>query len=251
MNILVTNDDGIRAPGLLALKSCFESAGHKVFVMAPDGQKSCKSHSITLGHPIRVLEHVFEDGSIGYACDGYPADCVFLGVLEFFVDQIDFVISGINPGPNLAYDISYSGTVGAAFEALGYNIPSMAVSVNSYDVNCDFYVAAKVALRVFDAIVLNGAKNNIAYNLNVPDLTMDEIKGIACVQHGQLRYFNTVDKIKDPFGRIMYFIAGDLKDDHEEDTDVYMMNHGYATLTPISRLKTDLDELENIAAWNI
>jgi len=250
MNILITNDDGINAKGLYVLKEYLESKDHKVFVVAPETEKSGKSHAITLGQPLRIKEYAFSDDSLGYTCSGYPADCVFLGVSELFEEKLDMVISGINFGPNLGFDISYSGTVGAALEALNYNIPSIAVSLVSFDIKGHFQSAAILAEKLAVTLKNQGYKEHIAYNLNVPDKKIDEIKGIMPAFQGGLRYLTKVDKIKDPFG-IMYFISGSIVDEYVENSDIHAVKMDYASLTPVSKLRTDFEELERLRELEI
>jgi len=245
MNILLTNDDGIHAKGLLVLKNKLKLK-HNIFVCAPDDQRSATSHSMTLGNPIRIKE-IYIDNERCYSCSGFPADCVFLGVLELFKHiKIDLVVSGINLGANLGFDISYSGTVGAAKEGLSYGIPSVATSITTHDKNANFSVAADYTVDIIHKLFENNIQKNCIYNINVPNLPKEEIKGIKCTNMSGVRYDSKIDKRTDPFNEDYYFITGELFDEHPINSDSHSVKENYVSVTPLSMDFTDYTELDRL-----
>src|SRR4030095_7795480 len=180
MHILVTNDDGIQAPGLLALAQAMRSLG-KVTVCAPDRNWSASGHVKTLERPIRVTETMLADGTSAFMSDGAPSDCVALPLLGY-VDKVDLVVSGINPYSNIGHDVTYSGTVTAAMEAVIAGIPGIAFSLASQDkpVNlpADYSHAGQVAKQIAGHVLENGLSEGIVLNVNVPYLSVEEMKGI-------------------------------------------------------------------------
>lgn len=191
--ILITNDDGFESPGIRALVRAFQKEA-EVILVAPKDERSCSSHSITARHPLRVYE-VEVEGIRGYAVDGTPADTVILG-LNLFRD-IDFVVSGINRGPNLGFDVFYSGTVAAGLEAAMSGIPSLAVSLVLGDY-ANYDLAAEVAVEVWKLFggILRGERN-LVLNVNVPDVpSRDELRGLSITELGDRFYFTGVREIE-------------------------------------------------------
>lgn len=176
MRIMLVNDDGYKATGIRTLARTFSEAGHDVIVCAPDGERSAASHSFTFSRPVSVREFS-EDGISGYAIGGTPSDCGAIG-LHILEHKVDMVLSGINHGPNMGGACIYSGTVGGAMQASMEGIPAMAVSMGDYRKQFNFESAAKVALKVLDIIKDRPLETGEIYNLNVPDLPYEEIKGV-------------------------------------------------------------------------
>lgn len=251
MNILITNDDGVYADGLFALKTALEKVG-RVWVVAPDRPRSACGHSITLHKPLRANEVKLRDGSIAYASNGTPSDCVSLAVLGIIKEPVDVVVSGINLGPNLGWDLTYSGTVSAAMEGAIIGSQSFAISVTSYASDMDYTVAANFAADI--ALILKDHKlpESTLLNINVPYLPSDEIKGVQITRQGKRRYSGTIEKRTDPMGRDYYWLGGDLpKDTLEEGTDVKAIADGRISVTPIHLDLTDYTSLETIPFWGI
>ena len=176
MRIMLVNDDGCHAVGIQTLGRALIAAGHQVTVCAPDRERSAASHSFTFSKPIEVNKFA-ENGLTGYAIGGTPADCASLG-LHILDNQVDMVISGINHGPNMGGACIYSGTANAAIQASMGGVPAMAVSIGDYRKQVNFEAAAQVALKVLDAIKDKPLEQGEIYNLNVPDVPYDEIKGV-------------------------------------------------------------------------
>ena len=251
MNILITNDDGIYAEGLLVLKNALEKVG-KVLVVAPDRPRSACGHSITLHKPLRAEQVKLADGSTGYASNGTPSDCVSLALLGLAEDNIDLVVSGINRGPNLGWDLTYSGTVSAAMEGAIAGVQSFAISVASYMMEVDYSAAAQFAVKIAKILSVSKLPESTLLNINVPDLSSSEIKGVQITKQGKRRYTGSIEKRSDPSGRAYYWLGGDLPvDSLDEGTDTKAVADDYISVTPVHLDLTDYKALESISTWGI
>src|SRR5512135_2800861 len=246
MHILVTNDDGVWAPGILALAQEMRKLG-RVTVFAPDRNWSVSGHVKTLDHPLRVRETTLADGSAAFASDGAPSDCVALALLGL-VDPTDLVISGINPGPNLSNDVTYSGTVTAAMEATIANVRGIAVSLNGPEASrdtLDFTAAAAVARHVVERVMADGLPEGVILNVNVPYLKEQELAGYMITRQGLRLYRDALDKRLDPRGKPYYWIGGEGHTDvNEEGTDVGALAEGYVSITPLQLDLTNYKAVE-------
>ena len=204
--ILVTNDDGIETRGILALKQALDPIG-EVVVVAPDTNQSAVGHGKTLMRPLRVRERTLDDGSTGYAIDGSPTDCVSLGLLGFFDEPFDLVASGINDGANLGDDITYSGTVSAAMEAVINGVPAFAISQEYHD-QVDFELAALAAAVVARNILEHGLRRGELLSVNVPAATIAECGGFEITRVGRRVYQDELVQRLDPRGLPYYWIGG-------------------------------------------
>ena len=251
INILITNDDGIHAEGILMLKGAMETVG-QVHVVAPDRPRSASGHSITLHKPLRVSKTRLPDGSTGYATNGTPSDCVTLGVLDVVQAEVDLVVSGINWGPNLGWDLTYSGTVSAAMEGAIMGIPSLAVSVASYEEGVSFEAAARFAAFIGRMMIENPLPPDTLLNVNVPNLPIDRIRGIEVTRQGSRRYSGRVEKRVDPVGRAYYWLGGDIvPDELEEGTDVKAIADDKISVTPVHLDLTGYPALEQLREWKL
>jgi 5'-nucleotidase len=235
MRILVTNDDGVQAPGLLALAQEMRKLGD-VTVLAPDRNWSASGHVKTMERPLRVRETRLADGSDAYTSDGAPSDCVALAVLGVLDEKYDLVVSGVNSNANIGHDVTYSGTVTAAMEAVISGIPGIAVSLNSPPEHGkrDYGPAARAALRVAEKIVNHPLPKGVLLNMNVPYLSDDEFKGYMVTRQGLRVYRDALVRRNDPRGRPYYWIGGDFPTGIPEDgTDVGALAAGYVSLTPL------------------
>ena len=250
MNILITNDDGIHAPGISAIKQALDKIAD-VLVVAPDTERSAVSHAITLSDPLRVSEVYKEDIFFGYAVNGTPADCVKLGLSCLSKKSIDVVVSGINMGPNTATNILYSGTVSAAAEAAIMGIPGLAVSLTSFDTP-EFEYSCSLAQQLVKKIDENGLPEGTLLNVNVPALKPEEIEGIVITRQGKGRYEEFFDKRVDPYNRTYYWMSGKRMNlDHEDDIDDVVIRHNKVSITPIRYDLTDTDMLQKLYHWDI
>lgn len=252
MNILVTNDDGITSPGLLALALSMMAYGN-VTVLAPDRNWSASGHVKTIDRPVRIKEVHLVENLTAYASDGAPSDCVALALCGFLKDKIDIVVSGINPYANLGHDVTYSGTVTAAMEAAIWGIPSIAVSLDSpnhYPGLIDYSISADIAGSVLDAFTRYNLPTNTLLNVNVPFLPMAEIKGLRSTRLGLRVYHDKVDARVDPRGQPYYWIIGDSPTGVSElGTDVGALSDGYVSITPLQLDLTDYHMLSEINGW--
>ncbi len=237
MHILATNDDGIFHPGLLAMVQELRQVG-KVTIVAPDHNWSASGHVKTLRRPLRAKEVELADGSKGFACDGAPSDCVALSALGLLPEPIDMVVSGINPNANLGHDVTYSGTVTAAMEAVIWNLPAIAVSQDSPEYaagSLEYDTTAKVAAIVARKVWENKLPNNTLLNVNVPYCGMDKIKGYLITRQGMRMYHDIIVKREDPRGQPYYWIGGGAPTGiAEEGTDVGALKECYISITPLS-----------------
>lgn len=252
MHILVTNDDGVQAPGLLALVQEMRQLG-KVTVFAPDKNWSASGHVKTMDRPLRVRETVLADGTPAFTSDGAPSDCVALPLLGFLKEKIDLVISGINPHGNLGHDITYSGTVTAALEAVITGVKGIAVSLESPDGHAgalDYSTAAIVARRVAEKVIANGLPEGVVMNVNVPYLKEDELKGYLITRQGLRVYRDALDSRLDPRGKPYYWIGGDAPTGVAEDgTDFGALAGGYVSITPLQLDLTHYKAMDVLKTW--
>lgn len=247
-HILVTNDDGVSAPGLFALAQALRSLG-EVSILAPDRNWSASGHVKTLHRPLRIKEVSLEDGSMALASDGAPSDCVALSVLGI-LPELDLVVSGINPNANVGYDVTYSGTVTAAMEAVIWGIPGLAVSLDSPENHqgiLDYKPAAELARQVAETILNNKLDRDVVLNLNVPYLSLEDIKGLQVTRQGLRVYRDELITREDPRGIPYYWIGGDPPTGiPDQGTDIGALQAGYATLTPLGLDLTAKEALEKI-----
>ena len=245
-HILVTNDDGVTAPGLFALADALRGLG-RVSVLAPDRNWSASGHVKTLHRPLRVKEVHLQDGSAALASDGAPSDCVSLAVLGILSD-IDLVVSGINPHANIGHDVTYSGTVTAAMEAVIWGLPGLAVSLDSPDNHLaalDYKPAAEYARRVAELMLKDEFPKEVVLNLNVPYLPLEEIKGLQITRQGLRVYHDELLTRKDPRGVPYYWLGGDPPGGvPDQGTDFGAIKRGFASLTPLKLDLTAEDAME-------
>jgi len=248
--ILVTNDDGVNAPGLLALRRALSELG-RVEVFAPDRNWSAASRTRTFHKPLRVDEVRLLDGSRGHVTNGTPSDCVSLALLGLLGTDADLIVSGINDGLNLGRDVSYSGTVAAAMEGVRAGIPAIAVSYDTARDRTDtpdYAAAASFSARLATAI-LSGERppSGIVLNVNVPFLPSERAMKTKITRLGGEAYSNYLVTGQDPHGRNYYWISGDpLRDvpPEEDDTDIAAISAGYVSITPIHLDMTEHSLLE-------
>lgn len=250
LRILVTNDDGIQAPGLQSLVRELSQIA-SVLVAAPDQERSATGHAITMYQPLRAKAAEVPGAEAAYAISGTPADCVKLAVDTLYPEQIDLVVSGINRGANLATDVLYSGTVSAALEAVMLGLPAIALSLAEH-VNPIFEPVAGIARDLIPVMWKKTWPADTLLNINVPSLEPAELRGLRVTTLGHLRYHNPILERQDPWGGTYYWLAGQApEDNNQEPTDVWAIKNGYVSLTPIQFDLTDYRLLDTIADWNL
>lgn len=252
-HILVTNDDGVSAPGLLALAQAMRKLG-KVTILAPDRNWSGGGHVKTLDRALRVKEFRLADGTQAFASDGAPSDCVALATLGYFKQTFDLVVSGINVGANLGHDVTYSGTVTAAMEAVIAGVPGIAVSleaVEGYVGEVDYGPSANAAHKVVEQVIENDLPQGILLNVNVPFLPQEQIQGITLTRQGLRVYHSRLDERIDPRCRPYYWIGGDAPTGvPEHGTDVGALAEGFVSVTPLQLDLTAYRALTTLNAWS-
>ena len=250
MLILVTNDDGVTAPGLLALVQEMRRVG-RVRVLAPDRNWSASGHVKTMHRPLRVWEVLLADSTAAFTSDGAPSDCVAVALLGYLDEKEDLVVSGINPNANIGHDVTYSGTVTAAMEAVIGGVPGIAVSLHSPENHLgdlDYGPAARVARNIVERLFTNGMDSKTLLNVNVPYLTDHEIKGVMVTRQGLRLYRDRLDERTDPRGRPYYWIGGDAPTAvPDEGTDFGALAQGYVSITPLDLDLTDYPAQERLA----
>lgn len=256
MRILLTNDDGIYAPGIAALKTSLSTLG-TVTLISPATEQSGVSHTITFLEPLVCKEVYDRDDQLhGIAVEGSPADCVKLGVSELLPEPVDVVISGINGGLNAGINVLYSGTVAAAIEGAFFGLNSFAISLE-YDPHADFATAAKIALPLISQIVAKKGEEPRLYNLNIPTAAVDAFKAgktpeVKVVPMGVERYGEHYIKRQDPKGRDYYWATNDPPPKQtSHPTDLNMLAEGHVTVTPLKFDMTYSEELEVMSDWDL
>ncbi|MDI9548725.1 MAG: 5'/3'-nucleotidase SurE [Chloroflexota bacterium] len=254
--ILVTNDDGVHSPGLLALRQALTSVG-EVTVLAPERNWSAGSHAKTMHKPLRVTPVKLADGTPAYSSSGSPTDCVALAAGGVLGVMPDLVVSGVNRGYNLGVDITYSGTVACAMEATIKGIPGIAVSTG-FDVEGEtemaevLALAGRVAGQLAEQVLARGLPAKTLLNVNVPALAPAQIGGIHVTRMGDRRYpLEELVTRDDPWGRPYYWLGGSAPVDVPDDgTDVGAVRSGYISVTPVTLDMTNHPFVETLAAWD-
>ncbi|MDD2920686.1 MAG: 5'/3'-nucleotidase SurE [Anaerolineales bacterium] len=252
MHILVTNDDGVQAPGLLALAQEMRKLG-QVTVFAPDKNWSASGHVKTMERPLRVRETFLADGTPAFMSDGAPSDCVALPLLGLVEGKIDLVISGINPNANIGHDVTYSGTVTAAMEAVIAGVKGIAVSLDSpegFKEKLDYSTAAIVARRIAEKVIADGLPKGVVMNVNIPYLKEDEFSGYMITRQGLRVYRDALDERVDPRGKPYYWIGGEPPTGViEEGTDFGALSQGYVSITPLHLDLTHYKAMDVLKKW--
>jgi len=245
MKILLTNDDGIHAPGLMALyqelKGDFE-----VDIVAPESEMSAVGHAITLTSPLRV-QTVQKNGEFfGYGVTGTPADCVKIAVQELLTRVPDFILSGINRGANVGVNVLYSGTVSAATEGAFLGISSAAISLK-LSKTPDYGFAAGFSRKIIGFVMENGLKEGTALNVNIPAIPADKIKGVSITRQGVGRFKEKYERRIDPRGNVYYWLSGETPMEEEIlDADVRALRENKITITPINYDLSCMEEIERL-----
>jgi 5'-nucleotidase len=243
--ILVTNDDGITAPGIRALVEVSSRIG-EVVVVAPDSPQSGMGHAITISGPIRLHPVEVFDGIEAYECSGTPVDCVKLAKNVVLKDRNpDICVSGINHGSNASINIIYSGTLSAAMEASLEHIPSIGFSLLDYSHEADFSPGKNYVEQLIRFVLEHGLQEGSLLNVNIPNLPEGELKGIKVCRQADARWVEEFVEAKDPRGQNYYWLTGRfVNEDHEEDTDIWALQNGYLSVVPSMHDLTDYRSLK-------
>ncbi len=250
MHILISNDDGIFAPGIAALHKSLSTLG-SITVVAPDTERSAVGHAITISDPIKTRRISRNGGFSGYAVGGTPADCVKLAVCALMDTPPDLLVSGINLGPNAGISVIYSGTVSAATEGTILGIPSMAISLATFQ-DPIWETAMAVGRHTAERLVRDPLPPGVLLNVNVPNLPLSDIRGYAVTQMGKSRFVETFDRRSDPRGNLYYWMDGYLESlGPHEGTDLHAVERGYVSLTPIQFDLTDRGSQDQLRRWSL
>lgn len=248
--ILVTNDDGVSAPGIQALITVMAEIGD-VIVVAPDKPQSAMGHAITINSTLYLNKISKEGDSITtYSCSGTPVDCVKLAVNEILKQKPDLCVSGINHGSNSSINVIYSGTMSAAVEAGIEGIPAIGFSLSDYDWNADFEPIQSYVKKICLEVLENGLTEGVILNVNFPKLKKESIKGIKICRQAKALWVEKFDKRKTPQGKDYYWLAGEFVNlDKGEDTDEWALDNGYVSIVPVQFDLTAYHSMQQLNNW--
>lgn len=249
--IMVCNDDGITAPGIEALVQAMSELGD-ILVVAPDSPQSATGHAITISKPLRLEKnHVFGEHIPSYQCSGTPADCVKLAVDKVLHRKPDLLVSGINHGSNSSINVIYSGTMSAALEGGIEGIPAVGFSLLNYSYDADMTASKHYAKIIASNILKHGMPEDVVLNVNIPDGTLDELKGIKICRQARARWVEEFDERTDPNNRKYYWLTGKfLNNDKGEDTDEWALAHKYVSVVPVQFDLTAHHAIGTLNSWD-
>ncbi|TBN02702.1 5'/3'-nucleotidase SurE [Hyunsoonleella flava] len=250
--ILVTNDDGITAPGIRTLVDVMLPIGD-VVVVAPDSPQSAKGHAITVDSTLYVEQiEVPGETHLEYTCSGTPADCVKLAVREILDRRPDICVSGINHGSNSSINVIYSGTMSAAIEAGIEGIPAVGFSLLNYKWSAKFDACKTFVKTITENVLQHGLQEGVVLNVNIPDIPEADIKGIKVCRQARANWVEEFDKRKNPQGRDYYWLTGKFVNlDGGEDTDEWALEHNYVSVVPVQFDMTAHRFIKNLNNWNL
>jgi 5'-nucleotidase len=248
--ILVTNDDGVLAPGIRALIAVMSEIG-EVLVVAPDKPQSAMGHAITINSTLYLNKISKENDSITeYSCSGTPVDCVKLAVNEILKRKPDLCVSGINHGSNSSINVIYSGTMSAAVEAGIEGIPAIGFSLSDYDWNADFETIKSFVRKITLEVIEKGLPEGVILNVNFPKLKKENIKGIKVCRQAKAMWMEKFDKRQTPQGKDYYWLAGEfVNQDKGEDTDEWALDNGYISVVPVQFDLTAYHSMQQLNNW--
>jgi len=247
--ILITNDDGVTAPGIKNLVEAVKHMG-KVVVVAPDKPQSGMGHAITIGHPLRMNQVNLFEGVDAWQISGTPADCVKLAVDKILHGKPDICLSGINHGANHSINVIYSGTMSAAMEASIEGIPSVGFSLLDYSMEADFSAAQKIVQQIVTPLLQQKQTEHLLLNVNIPSVPYELIEGIKVCRQAYAKYREEFDERRDPHGRKYYWLTGEfLNMDSGQDTDVHALKNNFVSVVPISIDFTDYAQMKRVQSW--
>lgn len=250
--ILVTNDDGISAPGICALVEVMKSLGD-VVVIAPDKPQSGMGHAITINATLRIHKVKVHGAKEEYSCTGTPVDCVKIAINKILRRKPDLCVSGINHGANMSINVIYSGTMSAAVEGAIESVPSIGFSLLEDSIDADFSAAKKIVKTIAQEVLKRGLPKDVCLNVNIPRLKYDEIKGIKVCRQARANWIEELDERFDPSGKQYFWLTGkfDNYDSGKKDTDVWALENGYVSVVPTQFDMTAHPAIKEIESWKI
>lgn len=247
--ILITNDDGVNAPGIRTLIRIMRKLG-EVVVVAPDSQRSAQSHAITVSEPLRLKLIEEAQDYREFSCNGTPVDCVKLGTKIVLRDKPDLLVSGINHGSNASINVVYSGTMAAVIESAIDEIPAIGFSLNDYSPHAVFTHSEKFIEEIAADVLRRGLPKGICLNVNIPKITDEPIKGVSVCRQAMGSWVEEFDERKDPRGRDYYWITGVFSNpDHKQGADTWAMENNYIAVVPMKFDLTAYDAISEISTY--
>lgn len=245
--ILVTNDDGISAPGIAALAEAMKEIG-EVIVVAPDKPQSGVGHAITINSTLRIHKTKFHDVKLERSITGTPVDCVKMAVNQILHKKPDLIVSGVNHGSNISINVIYSGTMSAAIEGAIEGIPSVGFSLLHDSIDADFTASKQIAKTIAIQVLKNSLPKDICLNVNIPRLHLSEIKGIKVCRQARATWIEKFDERKDPAGNPYYWLTGDFinYDEGKTDTDVWAVKNNFVSVVPVQFDMTGYSALPSV-----
>ena len=250
--ILVTNDDGITAPGIRALIKIMNKIGD-VVVVAPDKAQSGMGHAITIDNVLTCNSITIDDGpQLEYTCSGTPADCVKMAISEILNRKPDLCVSGINHGANASINVIYSGTMSAAVEAGIEGVPAIGFSLLNFKWDADFKASEEYVENITLNALSEGIPEGVVLNVNIPNFKKEEIKGVKICRQANGYWKEDFDKLKSPFGKEYYWLSGEFVcKDKGQDTDIYALENGYVSIVPVQFDMTAHHMIQKLNTWEL
>lgn len=250
--ILVTNDDGISAPGIIALVEVMKTLGD-VVVVAPDKPQSGMGHAITINSTLRIHKVKVHGAKEEYSCTGTPVDCVKIAVNKLLHRKPDLCVSGINHGSNMSINVIYSGTMSAAVEGAIEGIPSVGFSLCNHSIDADFTASKKIVKTIIQKILKQKMPKDVCLNVNIPDLKYEHIKGIKVCHQARANWIEELDERHDPSGKPYFWLTGkfDNYDKDKKDTDVWALDNNYVSVVPTQFDMTAHNAIKDITKWKL
>jgi 5'-nucleotidase len=249
--ILVTNDDGIHAPGIRTLIETMKAFGD-LLIIAPDKPQSGMGHAITINATLRINCLKEEPGYVEYSCTGTPVDCVKIAVNKLLPRKPDLCVSGINHGANYSINVIYSGTMSAAVEGCIEGIPSVGFSLCNHAHEADFSASAHFVKQIIPQVLSHGLPNGVCLNVNIPDIELEKINGIKICRQAKANWVEELDERIDPSGKSYFWLTGTFQNyDEGEDTDVHALDHQYVSIVPVLNDFTAHHTIPYLKKWNL
>ncbi|MDQ3048144.1 MAG: 5'/3'-nucleotidase SurE [Bacteroidota bacterium] len=250
--ILITNDDGVTAPGIAALVEVMKTIGD-IMVIAPDKPQSGMGHAITINSTIRINKVNVYGVMEEYSCSGTPVDCVKIAMNKLLKRKPDLCVSGINHGSNMSINVIYSGTMSAAVEGSIESIPSIGFSLCDESIDADFSAAKKIVKTIALGVLKNGLPKDVCLNVNIPKSKYEELKGIKVCRQARANWIEELDERKDPAGKPYFWLTGkfDNFDKGKKDTDVWALENNYVSIVPTQFDMTAHPAIKEIAKWKL
>ena len=250
--ILVTNDDGVTAPGILSLIEVVKTIGD-VIVVAPDKPQSGMGHAITINATLRINKVNIYGVQEEYSCTGTPVDCVKIAINKILKRKPDLIVSGINHGSNMSINVIYSGTMSAAVEGAIEGVPSIGFSLMNDSIDADFTACKKIVKTIVNQVLKNGLPKGVCLNVNIPKVKFEMLKGIKVCRQAKANWIEELDERKDPSGKTYFWLTGRFEnyDKGKKDTDVWALENLYVSVVPTQFDMTAHDSIKILEKWKL